>query len=151
MKKILKFIALIIVVFLSFNLYACKENDADDDTNTPTILSAYDQLTEDEKKIFDVLMPQLQSFYNPQEVRILAVGRRNEAGVAIQFSGTNKVGGKITKSYILYYDNHPSIDTIKKGYFKEQSDSFKVYHDNEFNLKNLNRAIIEYWEEKGLL
>lgn len=158
MKKVAKAILFgIIICCLVFALSACVDNDkptpdVPDIPDEPIDTSAYGQLTETEKKIFDVLVKKFNQFVNPTSVRILAVDTTDNAPLCdLKLQATNKLGGTVTAYYYLWYEEYTNANgyTFEKGLFRETNGP--VYDDGSVSVGNLNKAIVEYWEEQGLL
>lgn len=145
MKKISK---VIIVLFISMSLIcfaiSCKKN------NNNTDNTAYGQLTELEKNIFDVLASSLSRFNSPTEVKVVKVcdrTRDNIYYVDIKLQGKNSLGGTISKWYELNYKDY----TINSYHYKvglEESyvQTIEYSQSDYISCARLNRALTEYWE-----
>lgn len=135
-------------------LVACGDEKPDeklDDVEIDT--SAYGQLTDAEKEVFDVLITKFWQFVNPNSVRIIAVYYSPELNrCKLKLQATNSFGGTTTANYMLYYDEYTFADgtTYEKGYFKQMEDYSYVEDSGDLSLLNLNKAIVEYWEKQGL-
>lgn len=114
---------------------------------------AYDLLNEFEKDTFDSLIEFINSanFYNSSAVRLVLIGTRNINTIdpnrglyvyAVILQGTNAFGGIIKKNYFIYVN----IDNEVTYFFEGQLTAFNKYDDN-IDVKKINNAIIEYWEE----
>ncbi len=164
MKKVAKAILFgIIICCLVFTLSACVDNDkptpdVPDVPDEPIDTSAYGQLTEHEKEIFDVLVTKLNQFVNPTSVRILGVVYLPDINCChLNLQATNRLGATVTQDYTLCYDDFSSGDySSEKGDFRANSYIFSSIYtykteDDDVSVGNLNKAIVEYWEEQGLL
>lgn len=111
-------------------------------------ISAYDELTLFDKLVFDAFILNINSFYNPSEVRFLGFNDQQfiQTHVFVKVQGTNRLGGTITKSYRLQLLDDSFYEM---GYMREGPD-FTIYSDRFFDAEKLNRALIEYWEDKGI-
>lgn len=155
--KITSLILILILLAMTTLFVACGDEKPDekpdetlDDVEIDT--SAYGQLTDAEKEVFDVLITKFKLFKNPSSVRILAANYKptlNRCDLKLQ--ATNSFGGTISENYILYYDTYTDADsenTTWKGYF-EKMDFFNVWDSGDLSIPNLNKAIVEYWEKQG--
>ena len=130
---------------------ASENKEVDVNSNETSLLSAYDQLSEDEKLVFDALTIALKNFYNPSKVRLLEAGAMGEDSITIKVQGTNMAGGTITESYILYFKNHQDgYNYYSKRY---KGDVYKIdfsYSHDDVSCSKINKALKEYWEEQGI-
>lgn len=139
-----------LVLFAFFGLVAC------DSASDEIELSEYDKLSTLEKAVFDAFIMNVNDFYNPSEVRFLGFTEYYETSKSIYLNiqGTNKLGGTITKTYYLQvYDN--TLSDGKNNYYYYKGDIYEFFDrsidsDSEVKVGNLNRALIEYWEDLGL-
>lgn len=133
---------------------SCKKEDPN--------MKAYDKLTDKERKIFDVLIMNIKSFNNPSEVRILSVYDMDGYGSGrtecyLKIKGTNKVGGAITKWYNLVYDSYTwksdsgTVYNGSYGTFKVALSQLDWPESKHISVSGLNKAIVEYLEEQGLV
>ena len=147
MKKI---ISIILVVMSILVLCACNQSQ-------PQSVTAYEELTEDEKLIFDALIIAVYDFYNPSKVRILETAGVNDdpdvGWVYLKVQGTNKAGGTITKGMCLAVkdgtDLHGDGRNDAIGVFAEV-EYYWFDSSDEINCAKINKALTEYWEEQGL-
>lgn len=98
MKKFLKsFTIVFLCTFLCFSLISCKK-------------SAEEKLNEKEQELFYLLLEGTKNFYNPEEVRIINVyyamlDEDVPTHYYLTLKGNNKVGGTITKKYVIYAED----------------------------------------------
>lgn len=157
MKK--KILAALFLCVLS--LAGCNSNQTNNGNNgVNEVQTAYDQLTADEKLVFDALKMNLSNFYDQSSVRVVAAGTlRNGYAVDLKIQAKNKLGGTITKIYTLYYKNHTHTFSdggelsYNAGYMYEPSSVVQQYfkEEKDVSVQRLNAALKEYFEDMGLL
>ena len=190
MKRLL---TILIVVCLLISFVSCGNSGNGTDTpstNTPETNNptqpatpepeptAYEQLNENEKIIFDALMINFDQFLAPSTIRITkiftgtaeewdtcgdtipreATGTLSRFGIAVtlKISGENASGGKINAYYILQLvDGDEDIEYFERGRLTKISDKTLSFYleEPEFEYAStakLNKALIEYCDEMGL-
>ena len=189
MKRLL---SILIVVCLSIVLVSCGNsgyNSNTPSTNTPQTntpsqpvtpeaeLTAYEQLNENEKIIFDAFMIKFDQFYAPTTIRITkiltgyagsewdscgdtipkvaqsTVSKGFGISVTLKLTGETKEGSKFNSLYalVLYDGNHGTPETRRGHIYKVSEAGYG--EEPEFKYASpakLNKALIEYCEEMGL-
>ena len=70
-------------------------------------------------------------------------------GVLFEVQGENKMGGTVDAFYSVYLEDSGSH---KKGDWEEQKNIVQISDPNEsIDVGGINKAITEYFDEKGLL
>ena len=147
-------------------------------SESPVEPTQYEQLNNNEKLIYDSLIININSFHSPSSLRILEIGTYavvNDEFITdeivsrdlddqdhcyLKVQATTKTG-KINNKWIKLYlkDYNSESQSYKKGYFFEPSlyagldlpiFSTKLSEESA-SAANINKALIEHWEEMGLL
>lgn len=161
MKKLIVSI-LITVLLLSF--CACNTpSDVNPQPSQPIITqspTAYEQLNEKEKHIFDALIIATEKFKNPSTVRLLdfaiivdAVVDGSEMHfIDVKLQAAIPAGGEVTENYTLYLEKstYSTGHIFYKGDIKESDDELLSSHEPGVERSKINKALIEYWKEQGL-
>ena len=118
-----------------------------------------------EEQVYDkvVSMVNEDGFFNPQEARLLEVVvgyKYNDVEreysdtieeYHIKIVGTNKVGGTINKCYRIYYSDYMEKWNNRDEDCEDIYQTSKGYEElSSVNIKNINNALQEYWENLGL-
>ena len=141
MKKIISLLlALVLTLSLTLVFTSCELFDSG---------SAYDDLTDTEKKLFDAFLEAIDESYNPSKIKILKVSYlsiRDDGTVyaTMQIQGTNGLGGTITQwNTLMNWDGG--------GYFfMESSEGKGNAMAKEVSVAKLNDALAEYWTNLGI-
>ena len=165
MKKLIVSI-LITVLLLSF--CACNTpSDVNPQPSQPIVTqpiitqppTAYEQLNEKEKRIFDALIIATEEFKNPSTVRLLdfdiivdtVVDGSEMHFITVKLQAAIPAGGEVSENYILYLDK----STFSTGHVYYKGDIEGWDYDPSgaepgVERSKINKALIEYWEEQGL-
>ena len=132
-------------VILIFLFCSCGTENNNDNQGDGQI-SAYDNLSELERKFFDAFVESLDDFYNPSEVKILQIDSVIElsdgtVSAIIKIQGTNRLGGTLTKWYELW--------NIGNGYYLKERADGRGGPTNKVSVAKLNNALSEHWEKLG--
>lgn len=119
--------------------------------------SAIEQLNEDEKLLFDVMVEKvLPSFYNAPAVRIRKIedikkdeDHTNGMVLAVSMQGTNRLGGTLFKDYMIVC----SKDMSKSSYLPcftddglfDKSKGWDYIESTKLDYTKINAALEEYW------
>lgn len=144
-----KFIVIMVVVFSFALLISC--NEGENTTKNPTEevkreLTPIEQLTEEEKILFDALIKASETFYEPSAIKLLSVGDREvERGkriysneylgpgryqcVVVRLQGENKIGGTLSHYYKM------RVETLEDSILLESEISKKIYELAEEDCK----------------
>lgn len=108
-------------------------------------------LTDVEQKIVDALIIASENFFSPQDLRVVNIEEGwDEESVTVKLSGTTRAGGTNTKTYMLYYQDkyYNNVKIYWPGYIEERS--FHLDGEDDYSVKDINLALQEHWESKGL-
>lgn len=170
--KLRRLFLILTSLVITFILVSCGSTDdsgaapASSKEQTPI-----EVLTSDEKSVYDAVIK--ANFFNQKEARVLdCVISDNNTFVGIQ--GTNKMGGTISKCYMIKngelsevddYDSNCNDEDWKLiaalvkypsgktsiGVIYDYAEKVEVKHFPDDSVGKINKAIKYYWEEKGLL
>lgn len=113
---------------------------------------AYDLLNESEKEAFDSLIEFIisGSFFNTSAVRLILISERTsnnstyfsgKFSYAVILEGTNRLGGTIKNNYFIFVNSNNEVSDSFQG-------TLTTFNSAEnINVRKINNAIIEYWEE----
>lgn len=178
MKTLKLFLCSIFFCFGFIGMTACDSKQDIPENSTPEISSSvggsvveptkYEQLNNNEKLIYDALMININTFYSPSSVRILEItalgydiNGNNIKGTSchLKIQATTQTGQTNNKWIRLTLsDYEDEYGSYKKGDFDESSfivdgiplASVKVPEEIA-SAGKINKALIEYWQEMGLL
>lgn len=123
--------------------------------------SAIEQLNEDEKLFFDMLVERvLPSFYNAPAARVKKLGptlgdedTSNDCLLLdVRMQGTNKLGGTLFKDYLLICNRDKEKSTYlpcftSDGLFQTPHE---WYESTKIDIEKVNLALEEYWNNSGM-
>lgn len=137
----------------------CSTKDGVMDTCEVTVKapSAIEQLNEEETKVFQEYIKNIQSFYNAPAARIKALISVEKKGDAVgtpytaeqvlitNIQGTNRLGGTLFK----YYLGVAGFEIPNQDFMSKKVDGVNYIEiPSEFmDIGKINAAIEEYWEE----
>ena len=148
MKKLI--IILLVVVCLA-SLWSCDNKNTNDQEPVETEpLSAYEQLNEDEKLIYEALIIAADDFYTPTSLRLLNVASMTSSYVYIKVQSGNRFGSLLTDTFMLGLSETSTLYEYTKGAATTIPVSVENWGINNINCEKINLAIDEYWDEKGL-
>lgn len=171
-----KFIALLSIV-LAISMTGCGNSNSGENANQSDKASAeqdaspIESLNEDERAIYNCLIENINSFYNPQAVKLLEIrvpsdeyfdvlkivddvvgGSSSRNRLFIQINSTNKLGGNVSSIFEFDLDASTYSDLGKNEYcdryWSEASTQSDKYGDSA--VSNINKALSYYWEEQGI-
>lgn len=123
--------------------------------------SAIEQLNEDEKLFFDVLIEKvLPSFYNAPAARVkklgLTLGKEDTTNdsllLDVRMQGTNRLGGTLFKDYVLICKREKEKSSYlpcftSDGLFQSPHE----WHEStKIDIEKINLALEEYWSNSGM-
>ena len=171
--KIKRYVLLLTTLIMTFVFVSCGSTDdssaAPASSKEPTPV---EQLSSDEKTVFDAIIKN-NSFYNQKDIRVLDCVKA-DGQIFLGIQGTNKMGGTVSKAYVIKNGEMSQIDdwdSIKDdeswklaaalikypsgktsiGTIYDYADKVEVKHFPDDSVGKINKAIKYYWEEKGLL
>ena len=119
-----------------------------------------DELTDGEKKVYEAMLVNINSFYSPQEARLLEIkgfSTMTEYDFCyIKINSKNKLGGNLSENYCLWLNDVTDDNgTHKFGDIDKEPDSFWNLHADllmnpDDTISRINKALEYYWSEKGL-
>lgn len=174
-RNTFRVLCVVISIILSMSvLSACSTKTEKSETVQTTASDPIQQLTEDEKELYDILMSRViqDRFKVPQSVRIVEIQDRVDNGyvrgpdgsyedatpfeswdvfgacVYLTLSATNEFGATVNTIIALDYSSskNPSIYEFEDSY----DVTLMRISDAEESIGHLNKAIKYYWESKGL-
>lgn len=146
MKKLI--IILLVVVCLA-SLWSCDNKNTNDQEPVETEpLSAYEQLNDKEKLLYEALIIWTTKFER-MDARVLAVGymtmESKKVQIQIQYSYKDST---IDTPFFMGLSETSTEITEQKGVSSYHPGN-EVYHDKNGNVDcgNINRALKEYWDK----
>lgn len=136
--KALKIIVPIVLIIASMVITPAFKNGYESTRNKGDIT-----LSKNEEKAYNMVIKYSSTAYNPSELKVVS----GNAMWGIKVSGTNKVGGTITKCLSFLPNDYGKETECESGslYYDEKSDS-EYYID----ISKVNQKLKEYWNNKGM-
>ena len=171
--KLKRFVIILTTLVMVFAFVSCGSTDdssaAPASSKDPTPV---EMLSSDEKAVFDAIIKN-NNFYNQKEIRVLDYVKA-DGHIFLGVQGTNKMGGTVSKAYVIQNGEMSQIDdwdSIKDdeswklaaalvkypssktsiGTIYDYAEKVEVTHFPNESTGNINKALKYYWEEKGLL
>lgn len=152
-----KFISIIFSILFLLTLVSCNSTETTASTSslqttsmvaeTTVPLSAYEQLSEDEKEVFDALIIALNSYArNPSSARVIMAGSKYSSAnfIELKLYLENAFGGGTNKCYFLVYETGPVGSAYyPKGTLAEGGNV--TYDAGDINCAKINKALTEYY------
>lgn len=100
-------------------------------------------LSEQEQKVYDIIIKSINAFHDPLSVRVIS----GNSIYGVKISASNKIGGTVTKNYsiitgTLKAEGENQYETLYVD--REPDDQYYI------DVSKINKAIDNYWKEKGL-
>ena len=137
---IVSYIATIIILIVVF-IFNFSNNTNNSNNNN---------LSSEEQQIFDTLISFIDrnNFYNPSALRVLKIRIEDDGNdypmLWVRFSGTNKIGGTISKCYKIFYNDRGMGDEVNN----DTCDLVFQYLDGNLSqesIKKINSELENYW------
>ena len=114
-----------------------------------TVESTESNLSDDERFVYESVIDKSKDFKSPSSVRVLRVGQIVESSgiTLVELQGKNGFDAVTSSIFILSLEDG---GTINKGEMVEAPTQIFSSDDENIDTGNINRAIKEYWEDKGI-
>jgi len=116
--------------------------------------SAYTLMLGRERLVFDALIVNIHTFYNPSSVRILQAKQLRyvtDHKIDLLIQANNRMGGTLHDWYSLSCVSYQyTTQYVPKGTISKLSYTPSSEKDIYIDCSRINKALIEYWETQGI-
>lgn len=114
-------------------------------------------LNDDERLLFEIIVEDSKSFKNPSSVKILRAYEMLENEDlnfrVIELQAENSYGAKVKSSYFAFYETgKEGLENYLMAIDEDNIDTMiELNEDVIIDTAKINKAILEYWKEKGII